>query len=73
MLDLPGRSLRFKAIAGAIRLSDAQSGEPQADVAYVAFLLEGPTPPSDQSLSRSMAVPARLRHGSISAPWDRGG
>jgi carboxypeptidase C (cathepsin A) len=41
VLDLPGRSLRFNAIAGAIRLSDAQSAEPQADVAFVAFLLEG--------------------------------
>ncbi|MEJ0092553.1 MAG: peptidase S10 [Methylocella sp.] len=41
VVELPGRSLRFKAIAGAIRLSDAQSAEPQADVAYAAFLLEG--------------------------------
>jgi carboxypeptidase C (cathepsin A) len=41
VLDLPGRSLHFHAIAGAIPLSDAQSGEPQADVAYTAFLLDG--------------------------------
>jgi carboxypeptidase C (cathepsin A) len=41
VLDLPGRSLRVRAIAGAIRLSDAQSAEPQADVAYTAFLLDG--------------------------------
>jgi carboxypeptidase C (cathepsin A) len=43
-VDLPGRSLHFHAIAGAIPLSDAQSGEPQADVAYVAFLLDGADP-----------------------------
>ena len=44
VLDLPGRSLHFSAIAGAIRLSDAQSGEPQADVSYVAFVLDGGDP-----------------------------
>jgi carboxypeptidase C (cathepsin A) len=43
-VDLPGRSLHFKAVAGAIRLSDAQTAEPQADVAYVAFILEGGDP-----------------------------
>jgi carboxypeptidase C (cathepsin A) len=41
VVDLPGRSLHFHAIAGAIPLSDAQSGEPQADVAFTAFLLDG--------------------------------
>ena len=39
-LELPSRSLRFKAIAGAIRLSEAQSATPLADIAAVAFLLE---------------------------------
>ncbi|PNG27109.1 S10 family peptidase [Methylocella silvestris] len=38
---LPGRALRFKAVASAIRLSEAQSGEAQADVATVAYSLEG--------------------------------
>ncbi|MGO9674513.1 MAG: S10 family peptidase [Methylocella sp.] len=40
-LELPGRSLHFHAIAGAVPLVDAQSGEPQADVSFVAFLLDG--------------------------------
>lgn len=44
VVDLPGRSLRFKAIAGAIRLSDAQSGTPRADIGFVAFILEGGDP-----------------------------
>ncbi len=44
VLNFSGRSLKFKATAGAIRLSDAQSGEPQADVAVTAFLLEGADP-----------------------------
>jgi carboxypeptidase C (cathepsin A) len=43
-IDLPGRSLRFNAIAGPIRLSDAQSGTPQADIATTAFVLDGADP-----------------------------
>jgi carboxypeptidase C (cathepsin A) len=43
-VELPGRTLRFKAIAGPVRLSDAQSGTPQADIATTAFLLEGADP-----------------------------
>ena len=38
VLELPGRTLRFTAKAGAIHLSAAQSGAPLADVSYVAFL-----------------------------------
>ena len=41
VLNLPGRTLHFKATAGAIRLSDAESGKPIADIAYTAFTLEG--------------------------------
>jgi carboxypeptidase C (cathepsin A) len=39
-IELPARSLRFKAIAGPIRLRDALSAAPVADIAAVAFLLE---------------------------------
>jgi carboxypeptidase C (cathepsin A) len=44
MIELPGRSLRFKAIAGPIRLSDAESLTPSADIATTAFILEGAEP-----------------------------
>jgi hypothetical protein len=44
VLNLPGRTLHFKATAGAIRLSDAQSGAPLADIAYTAYRLEGADP-----------------------------
>ncbi|MBU6463013.1 MAG: peptidase S10 [Bradyrhizobium sp.] len=37
---LPGRTLAFTATAGSIRLSDAK-GEPQADIAYTAYQLDG--------------------------------
>src|SRR6202045_4668290 len=40
-IKLPGRSLRFKAIAGPIRLSDTESLAPMADMATTAFILEG--------------------------------
>ncbi len=43
-IRLPGRSLRFRAIASAIRLSDAESLAPKADIATLAFLLEGADP-----------------------------
>src|SRR5580704_5962636 len=40
-IELPGRSLRFKATSGPIRLSDAESLAPLADIATTAYILEG--------------------------------
>src|ERR1700676_4672684 len=42
-LALPGRTLDFKATAGSIRLFD-DKGEPQADIAYIAYQLDGADP-----------------------------
>jgi carboxypeptidase C (cathepsin A) len=39
-LNVEGRSLAFKATAGSLRLADA-NGAPQADIAYVAYQLDG--------------------------------
>ena len=39
-LELPGRTLHFTATAGSIRLRDDKNA-PQADVAFVAYLLDG--------------------------------
>ena len=39
-VDLPGRSLSFTATAGSIRLFD-DKGEPQADIAYTSYQLDG--------------------------------
>ena len=39
-LALPGRTLAFTAIAGSIRLFD-DKGEPQADIAYTSYTLDG--------------------------------
>jgi carboxypeptidase C (cathepsin A) len=39
-LSLPGRTLAFTATAGSIRLFD-EKGEPQADIAYTAYQLDG--------------------------------
>ena len=38
-VELPGRTLRFKATAGSIPLNDAESGNLQAEVAFVAYVL----------------------------------
>jgi carboxypeptidase C (cathepsin A) len=42
-LVLPGRTLAFTATAGSIRLFD-DKGEPQADLAYTAYRLDGADP-----------------------------
>ena len=39
-LELPGRKLTFTATAGSIRLFD-DKGEPQADIAYTSYQLDG--------------------------------
>lgn len=39
-LALPGRTLNFSATAGSIRIFD-DKGEPQADIAYTAYQLDG--------------------------------
>src|ERR1700675_2797471 len=44
-LALPGRTLNFSATAGSIRLFD-DKGEPQADIAYTAYQLDGAEPRS---------------------------
>jgi carboxypeptidase C (cathepsin A) len=44
-LELPGRTLTFSATAGSIRLFNGK-GEPQADIAYTAYLLDGTDPAS---------------------------
>ncbi|MGA8196370.1 MAG: hypothetical protein WB902_23730, partial [Acetobacteraceae bacterium] len=42
-LELPDRTLRFSATAGAIRLAD-DKGAPRADVAFIAYRLDGADP-----------------------------
>ena len=42
-LELPDRTLRFSATAGAVRLAD-DKGAPRADVALIAYRLDGVDP-----------------------------
>ncbi len=42
-VELPGRTLTFSATAGSIRLFNGR-GEPQADIAYTAYQLDGTDP-----------------------------
>jgi carboxypeptidase C (cathepsin A) len=41
-VELPGRTLRFKATAGSIPINDGE-GTLQAEIAYVAYVIEDPT------------------------------
>jgi carboxypeptidase C (cathepsin A) len=41
-VELPGRTLRFKATAGSIPINDGE-GTLQAEIAYVAYAIEDPT------------------------------
>ena len=53
-LALPGRTLDFTATAGSIRLFD-DKGEPQADIAYTSYQLDGADrakPAGDVSVQR---------------------
>jgi hypothetical protein len=60
MIELPGRSLRFKAIARASPPMPISPPRPS--------FLRASSPPSARSHSRSMAGPAPPPPGSISAP-----
>ena len=67
VLALPGRTLHFKATVGAIRLSDASSGAPLADIGYTAFRLEG-----QDSASRPLSIAFNGGPGASSAWLDIG-
>ena len=45
-LTLPGRTLNFNATAGTIKLTDAETGAPRADVAFIAYKLVDADPKS---------------------------
>jgi carboxypeptidase C (cathepsin A) len=43
-IAVQGRTLAFTATAGSLRLFNGSSGEPQADIAYTAYQLDGTDP-----------------------------
>lgn len=67
VLQLSDRTLHFTAKAGAIRLSDAKSGSPIAEVAYVAFLKDG-----EDSAKRPLTIAINGGPGAASAWLDLG-
>ena len=67
VLSVGGRTLHFKATAGAIRLANGQSGEPVADVGYVAFQLAGA-----DARTRPVAIAVNGGPGASSAWLDLG-
>ncbi len=67
VLELPGRTLHFKATAGAVRLSDAGSGAPIADIGFVAYRLDG-----TDAAKRPLTVAVNGGPGAASAWLDLG-
>ncbi len=68
-LELPGRSLSFKATAGSIPLLDAESGALQAEIAYTAFTLDAPGRPVTFAFNGGPgAASAYLNIGAM-GPW----
>jgi len=70
-LELPGRTLRFTATAGSIRL-DGRDGKPQAEIAYVAYALEGADPaarPVSFALNGGPGMASAWLHLGGLGPW----
>lgn len=65
-IELPGRTLAFTATAGSILLFD-DKGEPQADIAYTSYQLDGGDAPHAPSRSSSTARLVHRRPGYSSA------
>jgi len=71
-LDLPGRTLRFKATAGTIPLNDASDGKLLAQIAYIAYV-QPDTEPASRALTFVFnggpgAASAYLQLGAL-GPW----
>jgi carboxypeptidase C (cathepsin A) len=71
-LELPGRTLRFKATAGTIPLNDASDGKPLAEIAYIAYLRPD-AEPTNRALTFVLnggpgAASAYLQLGAL-GPW----
>jgi carboxypeptidase C (cathepsin A) len=66
VVELPGRTLHFKATAGTIPLLDAESGALQAEIAYVAYVI------ADQASNRPVTFLFNGGPGAASAYLDIG-
>ena len=71
VLELPGRTLRFKATAGSIPITNSK-GKVLAEMGYIAYTLDG-IPPQDRPVTFALnggpgAASAWLQIGSL-GPW----
>ena len=72
-VELPGRTLRFKATAGSIPINNGE-GKLQAEIAYIAYVRpDGDAAGAPPHLRCSMAAPAPRPPICSSARWARGG
>lgn len=70
-VELPGRMLRFTATAGSIPLTDDQ-GALQAEIAYVAYTLDGADPgsrPVTVALNGGPGAASAYLHLGVLGPW----
>src|SRR5688572_23343695 len=70
-LELPGRTLRFKAAAGALQLVDPQ-GTLQAEIGYVAYTLDGVDPASRAvtfAVNGGPGAASAYLHLGVLGPW----
>ena len=70
-LRLPDRDLAFTAIAGALALSNA-AGEPEADIGYVAYVLDADRPaerPVTFAVNGGPGAASAYLHLGVLGPW----
>jgi carboxypeptidase C (cathepsin A) len=71
VLELPGRTVRFTAIAGALQLVDPQ-GSLQAEIGYVAYTLDGAEPatrPVTFAVNGGPGAASAYLHLGALGPW----
>jgi carboxypeptidase C (cathepsin A) len=71
VLELPGRTLRFTATAGALPLTDPQ-GALQAEIGYVAYTLDGadtPSRPVTFAVNGGPGAASAYLHLGVLGPW----
>ena len=71
VLELPGRTLRFTATAGALPLTDPQ-GALQAEIGYVAYTLDGadtPARPVTFAVNGGPGAASAYLHLGVLGPW----
>jgi carboxypeptidase C (cathepsin A) len=68
-VELPGRTLAFKATAGSIPLNDAESGNVQAEIAFVSYVLGDPGRPVTFLFNGGPGAASAYLNIGAAGPW----